>query len=161
MAVLSIVGKPLINDTAPLGMISFEIACSPGAAEEIVKSWDDYARENTLLSLKLDFVYLVSYALTLGCGCAWTAGGVRAQGFSRTALIGVLLATGQCIAGLLDAVEDIALIIIMHGTIATPWPQIACLCAVPKFLLIIAGVFYCLIGIAVHTPAQGAGTHHE
>jgi hypothetical protein len=52
----------------------------------------------------------------------------------------------QGAAGLLDAIENVALLRMLHGGVAQPWPRIARLCAIPKFAIVALGMLYVLAG---------------
>jgi hypothetical protein len=64
------------------------------------------------------------------------------------AAIGLPLAWLQWFAGLLDAVENIALLNVLDGPVEQPWPRLAQLCALAKFALILLGLLYMIYGWA-------------
>lgn len=141
MASLSLVGVPLNTDAAPQGILSFELAGSAPAARAILDSWDPLTRVHAGFSLGLDFLFLVLYSTTIGLACVWAASVWRNQRQSLAA-VGLLLAWGQGLAALLDAVENTALLVTLLGSPAAPWPQIALGCAALKFGLILLGLAY-------------------
>jgi hypothetical protein len=62
-------------------------------------------------------------------------------------LAGGLLAWAQWGAGALDAVENVGLLYILRGKVEDRWVRLALVCAVPKFLIIVAGIVYVLAGL--------------
>ena len=62
------------------------------------------------------------------------------------ATLGIVLAWGLWLAAVLDAKENLALIIILFNGPADPWPLLAQACAIAKFGLIIAGLLYAAVG---------------
>lgn len=145
MAILQATGGSLKTDAAPQGIVSFEFAGDVPAAQQIVDSWDAEARGHAGFSLGFDFLFLILYSTTIAFACAWIASSF--QGSSKSlAIVGLLLAWGQWLAALLDAIENTGLLIILLDAPAAPWPQIARWCAFVKFALVILGLVYTLLG---------------
>jgi hypothetical protein len=145
MGILQATSAPLTTDAAPQGIISFEFAGDVPAAQQIVDSWDAQARGHAGFNLGFDFLFLVLYSTTIAFACAWIAGSFQG-GLKSLAAAGLLLAWGQWLAALLDAVENTGLLIILLDAPAAPWPQIARWCALVKFALVILGLVYALLG---------------
>lgn len=55
-----------------------------------------------------------------------------------------MLAWAAWVGAALDAIENVALLDMIRGPVASPAPQIAATCAYVKFLLVYAGVLYAL-----------------
>lgn len=153
MAALQRVGAPLENHAAPFGIVSFELAKTVFAAGGILASWDETARLYAAFGLGLDYLFLIAYSTSLALGCLWAGEvlGVRGNGLAQLA---PWLAWGQWLAALLDALENAALLVVLIGPAASPWPWIAWACAVPKFVLIAAGLLYLPLGIFVALTAR-------
>ena len=143
---LQAVDAPLKTPAAPQGIVSYELAGSTAAAQNILDSWDAGARTHAGFSLGLDYLYMPVYALTIGLACAWAA---RVSGGRRRWLgsLGRVLAFGLGLAALLDAIENYALTTMLFSAAADPWPSVALWCATGKFALIIAGLVYIAIGL--------------
>jgi len=154
--VLNVTGTRLTTDAAPNGIVSFELAGSASQAHRIIDSWDEAARIRAGFIQGLDYVFLIAYPLTIGFACLWAAGVIRGRRWPL-ASVGILLAWGQLLAGLLDAVENAALVIMLFGTIVAPWPQIAYWCAAVKFALLFAGLIYAAFGAVVRIAYQIVG----
>jgi hypothetical protein len=82
----------------------------------------------------------------LGLAALWSSRELRRRGWPLAA-VGVPLAWGQWAAALLDAAENITLLVMLLGLVTTPWPEIARACAIPKFLLIGLGILYFAYGL--------------
>lgn len=148
MLVMNTVGKSLNTDEAPLGIVSFEFAGSTQKAQKILDSWDNAAQLRAAFIQGLDFLYLVIYSTTIAIACLW-AGQILHKARWPFASLGILLAWGLWLAAILDAVENIALVIIMLRRIITPLPEIAAVCATIKFALIFLGLVYALYALAI------------
>ncbi|MCX6030142.1 MAG: hypothetical protein NT169_12715 [Chloroflexi bacterium] len=154
-AILQAVDAPLKTTAVPQGIVSFELVGTTAAASRILASWAA-AREHAAFSLGLDFLYMPSYALTIGLACAWLAEALRRRARWLGAL-GVILAWGQIVAALLDATENVALTTMLFDAVADPWPVVAFGCATVKFLLIGAGLLYALAGGLIWVIARPRG----
>ena len=68
---LQAVNAPLKTPAAPQGIVSYEFAGTTAAAQSILDSWDAGAKVYAGFSLGLDYLYMPTYALTIGLACAW------------------------------------------------------------------------------------------
>jgi hypothetical protein len=148
MAILQVLGGPLKTDAAPAGIISFEFAGTLALAQKMVASWGQTGQVYAGLNLGFDFLFIVTYPAAIGLGCVLVA-----RAFSqRVALVasaGVVLAWAQLVAGVLDCVENYALIQILLGAQQEWLPAVAMWCAAPKFAIVGVGIVYVLVGAAV------------
>ncbi len=150
-AAISALDVPLHTAAAPNGIVSFEFAGGPEQAQAILASWDATARIAAGLSLGVDYLFMVLYALTIGLGCVLVGeklGGAAAQ-------LAVGLAWGQVLAAVLDAVENWALIRWLLGSRAEFWPSLAAGCATVKFALVGLGLAFVLVGAVVLVLRRG------
>lgn len=134
---LGSIGEPLATPAAPLGIVSFEFSGDAPRSAAILDSWDARAREHAMLSLGLDYLFLVLYPLWLGL--ALDALGDRLAGRAGTDSFGRLLRRSSpwvYAAAPLDAIENLALIRMLQTGPSAGWAQTAWLCAVPKFALV-------------------------
>jgi hypothetical protein len=148
MATLQILGRPLINDSAPTGIVSFEFAGDLTGALTILDSWDPATKVFAALNLGLDYLFLLAYAGAIGLGCV-LLGEALANHSTTLPTIGSLLAWGATLAALLDAFENYALIRLLLGSTYPIWPFVARLAAAPKFTLVALGLLYILFGTIV------------
>jgi hypothetical protein len=144
MIIMNWISTPLATAAAPNGIISYELAGSIEAVRAILASWVEETKLFAAFSLGLDYLFLVVYSSTIGMGCIW-ASRLFSNGLSFLGTMGVLLAWGQWLAALMDGVENAALLKLLLGDIHSSWPQIARICAIIKFTLIVLGLTYVII----------------
>lgn len=143
---LSLIAAGLTNETAPLGMVSFELAGSLSRAHEIMCSWDGAAREDAFLSTGLDYLYLCVYPLAISLACDLAASRIWKQ-HGRLRSAGNVLAWVVPAAGVLDATENYAMIRVLRLAENPLWPGLAKWCAIPKFGLVLLGLGYLILSV--------------
>jgi hypothetical protein len=148
MAIMNYVGLPLNTVAAPSGIVSFEIAATPERAQQMLDSWNTNARTRAAFIQGLDFLFPWVYSSALALGCSMAGDVLRSRKLPLAGL-GNALAWGQWAAAGFDYIENVALVILLFGTAASPWPQIAALCAGIKFVLIFLGLAYAFYGLAM------------
>jgi hypothetical protein len=89
---------------------------------------------------------MLTYAAFLSLACLLSADALRRRAWPLSGL-GAPLGWGQWLAALLDAIENLGLILILFNGAGQPWPAVARLCAQLKFALLILGLFYALYGL--------------
>ncbi|OGN98706.1 MAG: hypothetical protein A2Z71_06550 [Chloroflexi bacterium RBG_13_50_21] len=153
MVITNIIGQCLTTPSAPFGIISFEFAFSPERAQEILNSWNPDAQLRAAFIQGLDFLFPLVYSVALGMGCILTASVLR----SRRKLLwglGVILAWGLALAALCDYIENIALVFLLFDRVQSPFPEIAGVCAVIKFTLIIIAAIYILYSLVIRIMSR-------
>jgi hypothetical protein len=158
LLILNLVGLPLITRAAPYGIVSFELARDEAQASAILASWDQAARLRAAFLLGLDFLFIPLYTAALTLTCLWAARFRRRRRRFPSWLVligipGIPLAWAQLGAGLLDMIENIALVRMLFGMVNSPWPQIASVCAFTKFILIVSGILYSLTALTAYAVA--------
>jgi hypothetical protein len=148
MFVLAKLDAELRTPASPAGIVSFELAGERAGAGRILEAWGEQGRRAAARSLRLDFLFLASYAPGLALLCA--AAAERAFARPRLAALGIWLAWGQLAAGGLDALENFALLQVLVGSEGEGWPALAAACAWPKFALVGAGFAYLAVAAALH-----------
>jgi len=148
MIIFAWTGAPLFTSAAPQGVIYLQLAGSVEKAQQIIASWDKTARLMAAFGLGLDYLFMVVYPLTIGLACIWAADILRFHHWPLAAL-GAWFAWGIWLAALLDAVENIALTILLIRPVVAPWPQVAHWCVTVKFSLIFIGLVYGFYGLVV------------
>jgi hypothetical protein len=147
--IMNIFNQPLKNEAAPLGILSFEFAGNISTAQEMIQSWGEVGKITAGISLGFDFLFLVSYALTIFFGCIFVT-----QSFSlQNKLLlnfGVILAYAQFVAAILDSIENYALINVLVGSQQNIFATIAYWCALPKFVIVLIGVSYIVLGLGFY-----------
>jgi hypothetical protein len=144
---LALIGEALITDAAPLGIVSFEFAGSGLRVERILSSWSSHARQQAMLSLGVDSLYLVLYPAFIALACVRVGIRLEPSG-SQLQRVGFGLAWLVLLAAPLDAVENYALIRLVTDGPADFWAQLARMCAIPKFTLVALGLVYAAVGYA-------------
>ncbi len=145
---MNFIGLPLNTAAAPQGIISFEFATTPERSQEMLDSWSPDARVRAGFIQGLDFLFPLAYSTTVGLGCVMAAGVIARRGQAASRLGGPL-AWGLWAAAALDYVENIGLVFLLFGTVRSPWPQLAAVCAAIKFALLAAGLVYAFYGLAM------------
>lgn len=140
MVAMHVTNAPLENQTAPLGIVSLQLAGSPATARAIITSWGAAGQQWALINLAIDYPYLIAYATTLGLGCLMLA--ERSAQTGRAARLGVALAWGVVAAACLDAVENALLLALLLCEPSGGWATLACACAVTKYLIVLAALSY-------------------
>jgi hypothetical protein len=160
MVILNVLGVPMKTEQAPGGIISFEFARELAVARGMVQSWGETGRVYAGLNLGLDYLFLFCYSSAIGLGCVLVARGLSGW-IEVLAVVGLPLSWAQFVAALLDAVENYALIQVLLGSGQASWPVVAWWCAVPKFIIVAAGLVYVIVGALAATIVKGlrAGRH--
>ena len=138
-------GAPLTTEAAPYGVVSFELAGTVENTAGILASWDANARLRAAFGLGLDFLFMAAYAGTIAFGCGMAARVLERKGWPLAAW-GSFISWAVILAAFLDIIENIALTTIIFGSVASPWPEIARWCAIPKFALVFIGIVYLVFG---------------
>lgn len=159
MASLQVLGGPLKTEVAPMGIVSFEFAGELSRAQSMVESWGPKGRVYAGLNLGLDYLFLFAYASAIGLGCVLLSQRWLKR-IESVGLVGVVLSWGQWVAALLDGVENYALIQVLLGAEVELWPALARWCAMPKFLVVGAGLVYIILGAVLVMLGVGRGHRH-
>ncbi len=96
---------------APHGIVSFEFCGFAKTCSAILEEWDGKGRESAMLSLGLDYLFMLAYAGVLCVGLLLTSVGLE----PRLKRLVELVAAGSIVAGLADALENYSLIQIVLG----------------------------------------------
>lgn len=123
-------------------MIALEL--NAGAAPDMFKSWNESTKSQLRTALLWDYLFIFIYPAAIATSCFIAARFLDTRGivaFKYSLIIIVL----QLVAAAFDATENFALLEVLRGPIESPWPQIARVCAIFKFSLVIVGAGYALI----------------
>ena len=140
--IFNILDQPLRTDSAPNGIVSFELARKVESAQFIVDSWDANARLFAAFGLGFDYLFMPTYALALSLGLLIAVG----NKINRYAIFAGWMGWGVFVAALFDAMENYMLWRVLTGDIISPYPEIAAICATIKFILLILGLVTALSG---------------
>jgi hypothetical protein len=139
----------------PLGIVHLELAANTAQAERVIDAWAEAnVRGQAEWNTYLDYLFLVGYSTTLSLVCVWASAAFKVDGASTSAgariarflgAVGIVLAWNQWLAGLYDAAENIALLQMLRGRTASPWPETATFFATAKFALLATGALYIVV----------------
>jgi hypothetical protein len=138
------------------GIVAYEIAGTPTRSRVVIDAWEKSplgrgALLRVAFSLDLDYLLIIGYVGSIGLSCNVLSSSFRVSGM---VVLGDLLAWGQIAAGLLDALENAALIRMLFCSVSDPWPAVARTCSLAKFALICPGMGYTAIGLFVTLLGQ-------
>ena len=138
--VMLYLNKPLKNDIAPNGIISFEFANTLERSQEILASWTPLTKIFVGIGLGFDFLYAVIYSLFI----AIIIHKINTYLWSKKPFYryGNLLIWSLLAAALLDTLENICLIKLLIGNTKQHWASMAYYFASTKFLLIALAILY-------------------
>ena len=142
---LQLSGGYLVTKEAPYGIVSFEFAGDLSNAQKIVDSWGVDGKIYAGLNLGLDYLFLVGYSLFLAFMCLLVTERLKTK-WEQVRITGYIIVIGCVLAGILDALENYALINILVGNGSNVWAQLALWCAIPKFVLVGFGIIYISVG---------------
>ncbi len=140
MGVLAWIDRQLTTAVVDHGILSFEFAWSTPRARAIVEDWRRLGLvEHAAASLLVDLPFIVLYGAVLVRACRWV-GRQRWAGAGRAAAVAVIAAAG------LDAIENLALGILLAGLRADVLAPLASTCAAIKFGLAALALVYLAAG---------------
>ena len=142
LGVFQLLDAPLRNPVSPSGIVSFELAGTPSKADAIIQAWDASAQLFAAFGLGLDYLFMIAYGLTISLGVLMAA---SKQGGSFEK-VGNYVGWGVLVASLFDASENFFLWQILIGEGFSFYPRIAAVSATLKFILLIIGLGFALIG---------------
>ena len=128
-------------------IVDFELAGTVDKATAIINAWDTQDKVRAGFSLGFDFLYMPVYSTLIALVCVWGAGVLMSM---RWRVTGLALAWGLWVAALFDAVENFALAMLLFGTPAAPYSQVAQICAMLKFGLIMLGLVFGVMALAAY-----------
>lgn len=156
--VLDYWGKRLETPSAPSGIISFELAGDRETSQKIRCEWHWEGTTRTASnSIWLDFLFIPAYVCSLLLACLWAS-----RQLARRKILGAATASTlaylQPLAGVLDIMENIALLLLLGEHAEGALPFWAALWASLKFLLVGAGLLLVLWAVLVRYALRIEGT---
>ncbi len=151
MGVLATLDAGLRCPSAPLGIVSFEIAGATGAGP-MLAGWTEAQRRDAILVQGLDYLFLVVYSTALASG-ALLLGRRHAAGRPRLSGLAPAAAWACTVSGICDAVENTPMTIMLRAGQPDPvGATISLVFASAKFVLLVLGIGYVLTALA--TPKR-------
>jgi hypothetical protein len=148
MVAFDVVGILIMRNTGGPGILAFEFAASKARAAQIMAEWGKPGRDAARLSLWVDFGFLLSYGAFFTLAGIATRDLARARGWRRLAIVGAIVPFFAAVAAVLDASENVALLITLAGHGGSFAPLFATICSTIKFTLITVAILYVLCGLA-------------
>ena len=146
------IGFRFIGPAEP-NIVDFELAGTTDKATEIINAWDIQDRIRAGFNLGFDYLYMPVYSTLIALACVWGAGVLASRHWRAT---GLSLGWGLWAAALFDAVENATLTVVLFDTVAAPYPQIAQVCAILKFGLIVLGLVFAAVAAVVYLVRKPA-----
>lgn len=146
-----------MQDAGSFGIIDLELAFSSGKAQEIMRAWGDAGHDAAVASLWFDFLYLTAYGLFLWLAIRAVGDGLRARGRAALAAPAGALSLLPLIGAASDVVEDVFLLLVLGGHLASAGPALAGAFAAVKFACLAVAIVYLLTGlVAMAVSRRGA-----
>lgn len=136
------------------GIIGFELAGSEERAQDILTEWGEDGRDAARLSLWLDFAYLAAYGAFLVLATSATRDLASRRGWRRLTRLGPAAVGLAVAAPVLDAVEDVFLLVVLAGSGGAAAPALAAAFATGKFLALAGSIGYVLAGLLARAPRR-------
>ena len=134
-------------DLRGVSIIELEMMRTSAKATETLAQLEPEGVDAAQMAVYLDFPYLVVYALLLSAACVLVAARADQRGRSGLAAAGRALAWAAVVAAAFDAVENVALLMVLNGNVDQPWPGIAFGFASVKFVLLGVVIVYLVVGV--------------
>lgn len=127
----------------------FEFAGSQARAAQIVAEWGPDGRHLARIGLLLDYGYMLSYGLFFALAGFAIRDTARSREWRRMAQMGAIVPYFALAAAGFDAVEDVALLLILGGHGGSFAPPFAAVCSTVKWALISIAILYVVCGLAL------------
>ena len=131
------------------GILDFELAKRPQQAAAILDSWGAEGRAGATQAIKLDYGFLVTYSVLLAMASGSVALGAARREWHRTEQTAWRVASWIPVAGLLDAVENTALLTVLRqydsGGVVGSATVVAESAAGYKFAIVVAGFGFIVV----------------
>jgi hypothetical protein len=138
-AIFQVLNTSLITPAAPAGIVSHQFAWTVEKAHAILASWVGRSSLFAAFSLGLDYLFIPSYALTVGLGALLAAG----RHSARLRQLGTWALYGVCTSALFDALENIGQARqLLIGDVGAPVIFLTGICASIKFGLLLVAILY-------------------
>jgi hypothetical protein len=96
----------------------------------------------------LDFAFLLAYGIALSAACVVLAARLADRGRARLAARGTPVAWFAVVGAGLDALQNVAILLVLDGQTGQPWPAAAFGFAAVKFGLLAVVIVYLVVAVA-------------
>jgi hypothetical protein len=144
--VMRIQGK-LETKASPMGIVSLEFANSQERITEIKQAWTTEGMlERARTNIRIDYLFIPFYAMLFYTLCGTISVRMK-RGWAK---LGVLLAFGALVAGLLDAVENLLMLLALRDISSDFTAVLTSVLAGVKFLLLgLAALYVIPLGLRI------------
>ncbi|MCH2193404.1 hypothetical protein [Kordia sp.] len=141
----------LKNEIAPMGIVSFELAKTLDYSTQILDSWKstEGAMQSAEWSLWFDYIFIIAYTLLLCLFIHRVRRNIWTNGESLVNRLGVVMIRIVIYAGVLDMVENFALLQLFYDDLTSHWSTLAFVTATIKFISILLAILYVLISLLI------------
>lgn len=134
-----------MRPVTPTNIVEFEFSRTITKATKIFMDWGANGMEKAKTSIQLDFVFLFLYSWAISLGCKVAA---FSSGISKISKTGLLLSRLVWIAGACDIVENISLLMVMQQ-MNSFLLELAFWTAGIKFTIVIGALFFIIVTAAI------------
>ena len=138
-------------DHSTHNIVDFELARTGERASAILDEWGPTGRDAAMEAIAIDFGLLVAYSIFLAFACGWVAEALDRHRQRHIAGIGWWLTRLALVAGLLDAIENTALLGVLRqyesGNVHSGVTLLAAAAASLKFIILIAVAGFLVVGL--------------
>jgi hypothetical protein len=139
---LNLMMRWLSNGLSGASIVEFEIAKSAVSAQHIMEKWDGAIRERFLWSIYVDYVFLCAYSGLFYYGSRYSA---RKSGQEVVAGAGTFFAWLGPLAGLMDVMENSAMLYTIQAEVRVGVVHFTYDMAVLKFSLLLIVALYIVV----------------
>lgn len=132
-------GAGLESKVSPLGIVSFELTKSFSAAKEIIQV---VGQRSLQWNIAIDFLFLIAYTFFFFFCCKAIMQQFRSSGLKT---LGFIFLELSVLAGVLDLIENIAMLITLGGYGSDISVGVSYYTAITKFILIAILLVYILV----------------
>lgn len=143
-------GKDLKATATPMGIVDLELASSKEAVQTILFAWDSKGKDviaKASINTYLDFVFLTFYTLFFYSCCKFLAASLSHK--KTWVFILRRIAVLALLAGLLDVVENIGMLVSLSGMLSNQVAMLTCVAAYLKWFLVLATILFILVALLV------------
>jgi hypothetical protein len=148
-------GTRVLRELRAPGIIAFELAGAPERSAAILDAWGPTGRAASRRLIVVDYVFIFGYSTTLAIALSSSAALAGRRTGPLLADVTRLAGWGAIVAGLLDVVENVALLRVLGRGPARRLTRTAQVCATVKFALVGTSAAWLLF---VVTPIMWAGS---
>jgi hypothetical protein len=121
-------------------IFDFELIRTTARAQAMLSAWGPVGRDAARASLWLDFAFIACWTAALVLAGTMLAARARRSGAQRLVVAGRLIVGAAVVAGTCDVLQNVVLLLILHGHSAQPFPALAFSLSLPTFVLLAAAV---------------------